>query len=133
MILNNRTEFINYFDNLLIENGVRDICKRCNEGEFFDENGLKGCCTDCEYLGKNGCVNPNIRCILASCRIIEDLKPDINWYLGYIQSKLNVYVYWSRRDGRIKFPVTIPKFNSKIRWKERFFRISKSSTFSNRY
>ena len=134
MLIKNRGKFIEYFEKLLIETGAREICKRCNEGEFLDSYNSKGCCNGCEYLGINGCTNKNIRCVLASCNIIKDYVPSINWYLEYIQSRLYIYVYDGRRDpAHIEFPIEIPIFNPKINWEKKFREISGSIHSLNRY
>ena len=134
MLIKNRGEFIEYFEKLLIETGAREICKRCNEGEFLDSYNNKGCCTGCKYLSVNGCTNKNIRCVLASCNIIKDFIPSINWYLGYIQCYLDIYVYEDRSDpASINFPIEIPSFNQEIDWKDRFTEFSSSIRYRNRY
>ena len=132
MLIQNRTEFIKYFDSLLIENGIRDICKRCNEGKFLDIDNRVGCCSDCEHLSKNGCTNKNTSCVLASCSIIEKLHPNINYYLELIQFLAHAWVY-QREDADIPFPFKIPKFDSEIDWKERFTEITGFGSSTNRY
>lgn len=115
MIINDRIEFIRYFNKLLIENGIREVCRKCNEGEFIDSFHRIGCCFDCENLGKKGCLYQNTSCIIASCPIIRNFNSKFHYYLEVIRlnSKFKIK---SREDADIKFPIRIPKFDSSINW-----------------
>lgn len=119
MLLNNRTEFIKYFDNLLIENGIREICRKCNEGEFQDSDDCYGCCSSCKYLGTNGCLKPNTSCLMWLCPLIKKMNPSIFIYFSFVQLDSR-YSYNHRKDADIKFPIEIHKFDSSIDWKKMY-------------
>lgn len=119
MQINNREEFIKYFDELLIENGIREICKHCNNGEFIDSFHRVGCCFDCEQLGKDGCLHRNTSCVIASCPIIRNFNSRFHYYLEVIRLNRKFKIK-SREDADIRFPLIIPKFNSSINWMKKY-------------
>lgn len=122
MIIKDREEFIKYFDDLLIENGIREICERCNNGEFRDSYNRKGCCMNCEYLGEDGCLNRNTSCLIASCSIIRKLNSPFHYYLSVIELNPKFKIN-HRRDAGIEFPIRIPKFPSHVNWMKRYNRV----------
>lgn len=119
MLIKNRTEFIKYFDNLLIENGIRDICKRCNDGEFHDLKHSVGCCSNCEYLKEDGCSNQNTSCLIWICDLIKKLNQNIYYYFKLFEFNPKYRMHY-RSDADIDFPIEILEFDSLIDWKEKY-------------